>query len=408
MIWATVAANETRVALEEERIGAGQEFALTADQMRAVEEISGGLASGRTEFLLKAPTGSGKTEVMFRVALNEVLRTKGYVTVLAPTRDLIRQDARYFRERLAGTGLEVVEYHGGIAPRDRRSAAAGLEQRRIHFLIGSAMMLTSEEPWDLIDRGTLTVIDDVNAFDEEEHLRYLENLNTPLLFASATPNDLRTFLTRIGAYQRMVTMEAMPFASIPTKIHHVEGIWGEPAAEQLTRAEPFIREHIERRSRIFVIGRRRGDVPALANRLEATYALPVQQLHGEMMDSAEHHKRGNRSRERKKPTQNPEGRTRIEMMRAFLEQTPSILAATNLVGSGLDISAADLIVVTDADTFGAGEIEQLIGRVGRRERPSDAVLIVKTSLTGGTHGKAPRCRTFAPPGRRGRSLKFRR
>ena len=51
------------------------------------------------------------------------------------------------------------------------------------------------------------------------------------------------------------------------------------------------------------------------------------------------------------------------------------LVATNLVGSGLDIPMADMLLVTDADHFGAAEIEQLLGRVGRRERPSDAVLI---------------------------------
>ena len=51
-----------------------------------------------------------------------------------------------------------------------------------------------------------------------------------------------------------------------------------------------------------------------------------------------------------------------------------MLAATNLIGSGIDIPAADLIVITDADAFGESEVEQLIGRVGRRERPSDAVL----------------------------------
>lgn len=346
---------------------------------------------------------------MFRVALTEALRTNSYVTILAPTRELVRQDARYLRERLAGTGMEVMEYHGGIAPRERRNVVAGLEQGRIRFLIGSAMMLAAEEPWNIIDQGALTIIDDVNAFDEDEHLRLLEGLDSPMLFASATPNELRTFLTRIGAYQNMVTMEAMPFASIPTKIHRVDGVWGEPSVEQLTRAESFIREHLDRKSRIFVIGRTRGDVPALANRLEASYQLPVQQLHGEMMDTAEHHKRTNRtSRNKNKPTNNAGGLTRIEMMRAFLEQTPSILAATNLVGSGLDIPAADLIVITDADTFGEGEIEQLIGRVGRRERPSDAVLIVNTSLTGNAHAGKTRRMTFSPPGRRARSLKFRR
>jgi RecG-like helicase len=86
------------------------------------------------------------------------------------------------------------------------------------------------------------------------------------------------------------------------------------------------------------------------------------------------------------------------------------LAATNLVGSGLDIPAADLIVITDSDAFGESEIEQLIGRVGRREHPSDAVLIKST-----TFEKNPsramgggRAKTFMPRGMRANQLRFRR
>jgi transcription-repair coupling factor (superfamily II helicase) len=68
------------------------------------------------------------------------------------------------------------------------------------------------------------------------------------------------------------------------------------------------------------------------------------------------------------------------MMTAFRGRAPSILAATNLIGSGIDIPAADLIVITDSDAFGESETEQLIGRVGRRERPSDAVLVTGTTF----------------------------
>ena len=104
------------------------------------------------------------------------------------------------------------------------------------------------------------------------------------------------------------------------------------------------------------------------------------------------------------------GTTRVAEMAAFTEKAPSILAATNLIGSGLDIPAADLIIITDSDAFGESEIEQLIGRVGRRERPSDAVLLVET-----TFEKNPsramgrgRAQTFMPRGMRANKLKFRR
>src|SRR5471032_1515125 len=102
--------------------------------------------------------------------------------------------------------------------------------------------------------------------------------------------------------------------------------------------------------------------------------------------------------------------TRVEMMTAFRGRAPSLLAATNLIGSGLDIPAADLIVITDSDAFGESEIEQLIGRVGRREHPSDAVLVTETTLERNPSRamSSPRARTFMPRGMRANSFSFRR
>jgi len=226
-----------------------------------------------------------------------------------------------------------------------------------------------------------------------------------MLFASATPSELRPFLTRIGAMDHVVSMKKMPFDVIPTTVHKPEGVWGEPPAEQLAHADALIREHLERKSRIFVISRTRGDVPKLAERLEATYGIPVQQLRGDMADTTEHGKRHRRNGVKVHGTL-----TRVEMMNAFRDGAPAILAATNLVGSGLDIPAADLIVLTDADAFGESEVEQLIGRVGRRERPSDAVLVSNTTFERNpsrSMGSGPR-RTFMPAGMRSNQLRFTR
>ncbi len=405
-MWQQIEENENLVARAHELIQEGETFTLTTDQKTSVDAISRDLAAGSFEFLLKAPTGSGKTEVMFRVAVNEALRTGGYVCMVAPTRDLVRQDCTYFRDRLEGTGLGVGEVHGGISPGERRTMLAGLESGEIRFVVGSAMMIANQPLWDVLDRSALTIVDDVNAFDEREHLKLLEDLDCPLLFASATPSELQRFLERVGAFNNVVTMRAMPFDVQPTKVHKVPGVWGEPAAEQLARAEDLIRDHLERKSRIFVIARTRGDVPKLAKRLEDTYNIAVQQLRGDMADSSEHKKRHSRS-----GVKTYGASTRIEEMRAFREGAPAILAATNLVGSGLDIPAADLIVITDSDAFGEGEIEQLIGRVGRRERPSDAVLLVETTFEKNPSralGASGRAKSFMPPGMRSNSLRFRR
>ena len=403
-ILARVDRNAQRIALVHELIRPGEEFTLTDDQARAVETIVGGLERGKLEHLLQAPTGSGKTEVLMRVALRTVLKG-GYVVVIAPTRDLVRQHVTYFHERFEGTGLRVAEIHSGVSPKERRASEAAVRAGQGHVVIGSAMLLSGKHTWDLVDRAAVTIIDDVNAFNEREHLCLLEDLDCPLLFASATPDEVKPFLQRVGAFANVARMRSMPFDVQPTRVHKIEGVWGEPPAEQLARADAYIRDHLERGSRIFAIGRTRGDVPRIAERLKETYGIDVQQLRGDMADTVEH-----RKRHRRNGLATDQTTTRVEMMKRFRDGSPSILAATNLVGSGLDIAAADLIVITDADAFGEADVEQLIGRVGRRERPSDAVLI-----TGTTFEKNPsrsmatgRARTFMPPGMHRNSLRFTR
>ena len=347
--------------------------------------------------MLQAPTGSGKTEVLMRVAVDTIMAGDGYVVVLAPTRDLIRQHVTYFTERLAGTGLGVGQIHGGAAPGERRETEDGLADGSVRVIVGSAMLLTIDRYWQMLDAADLVVVDDVNAFDEREHLRLLEDVDAPLIYASATPNELRGYLTRVGAFKNVIRMRKMPFNVLPTNVHKVEGVWGEPPPEQLSRADELIRDHLVRGSRIFVIGRTRGDVPRLAQRLAENYAINVQQLRGDMADTKEQSRR-NRSR----GVRVSDVGTRVEMMNAFRGRAPSILAATNLIGSGIDIPAADLIVITDADAFGESETEQLIGRVGRRERPSDAVLVTGTTFERNPSRAASggRAQSFMPRGMR--------
>lgn len=402
-VWATVDSNCQRVALAHELIQPGETFQLTADQTRAVDTLTRGLDDGTFEFLLKAPTGSGKTEVMLRVAVDTILATDGYVVILAPTRDLIRQHVTYFTDRLAGTGIGVGQIHGGAAPAERRAVEAGIENGTIHVVVGSAMMLTIDRHWEIIDQSDLLVVDDVNAFDEREHLRLLEDLDCPMLFATATPSELERFLSRVGALDHVVSMKKMPFDVLPTKVHKVEGVWGEPPAEQLSRADALIKDHLARGSRIFVIGRTRGDVPRLAERIEHTYGIDVEQLRGDMADTSEQSKRY-----RRKGVKVNEVGTRVEMMNSFRGKAPAVLAATNLIGSGIDIPAADLIVITDSDAFGEAEVEQLIGRVGRRERPSDAVLLTGTTFERNPSRAmaSPRAKSFMPPGTRARQFNF--
>jgi len=101
------------------------------------------------------------------------------------------------------------------------------------------MMLTIDRHWKIIDKSDVLFVDDVNAFDEREHLRLLLDFDCPMVFASATPNELRRSST-VSAMDHVVSMKKMPFDVLPTKVHKVEGVWANRrrAAHAGRRAHP--------------------------------------------------------------------------------------------------------------------------------------------------------------------------
>lgn len=376
-IWSQLDENSQRVAEHNELVEPGQKFQLTSDQKKAIEVLNGRLVDGDKRLLLKAPTGAGKTEVFLRVSLHRALDTGKHVVLLVPTRDLARQQHQYFTDRLIGAEMGVEMMHGGIPPRRRKGIMDEVLSGEVSFVVGSAMLLQHRKYRTMLESAALIVVDDVNAFDEEEDLSHLQGLKSAILFATATPDAVGRFLRREGAYDNRFEMSVMPFDSPPTEVHDEHGSWNENIFSQLDRGMEVLQRHIDAGSRIYIISRTRARVPVIAQYVRDRLGVPVSILHGEMADTTEH-----RRRMRGRGGSGGEVREdRVSMMEQFRNHKPAILVATNLVGSGLDIPMADMVLITDADHFGEAEIEQLLGRVGRRERESDAVLIRGTTAS---------------------------
>lgn len=372
-IWKQIDKNSQEVAERNELVVKGETFKLTDDQGRAIEWLNDQLneASRTDRMLLKAPTGSGKTEVFLRVSIHQAVENDGVVVVLIPTRDLARQQALYFEERVAGTDLEVEQMHGGVPPRQRMEIIDRVNSGKVRFVVGSAMLLQHRKYRGLLESAALIVVDDVNAFDEEEDLQHLRGLKTPVLYTTATPSAVERFLKAEKVFDKMFEMKQMPFDSPPTEMHELRAKWNENIFTQIDMGLDILKRHIEDGSRIFIISKTRARVPVIGQYVKDRFGVPVSILHGDMADSKEHQKR---MRSKSGVTED-----RVTMMKQFRENKPAILVATNLVGSGLDVPMADMVLVTDADHFGEAELEQLMGRVGRRSRASDAVLLRGTT-----------------------------
>jgi ATP-dependent DNA helicase RecG len=70
-----------------------------------------------------------------------------------------------------------------------------------------------------------------------------------------------------------------------------------------------------------------------------------------------------------------------EVMVAFADGEGDVLLATDIIESGLDLPRANTILIWRPDRFGAAQLHQLRGRVGRGPHQSYCVLLYQYPIT---------------------------
>jgi len=68
------------------------------------------------------------------------------------------------------------------------------------------------------------------------------------------------------------------------------------------------------------------------------------------------------------------GTEKEAVMADFARGTADVLVATTVIGVGVDVPHATLMVIEDADRFGLSQLHQLRGRVGRGKAKSYCIL----------------------------------
>ena len=67
-------------------------------------------------------------------------------------------------------------------------------------------------------------------------------------------------------------------------------------------------------------------------------------------------------------------------MQDFAEGRLDILVATTVIEVGIDVAAATVMVIEQAERFGLAQLHQLRGRIGRGDRPSTCLLLYQPPL----------------------------
>jgi len=314
----------------------------TADQIEAIEAVKADMESEQPmDRLVCGDVGYGKTEVSIRAAVKAASDGK-QVMILAPTTILAQQHLGTFRERLADLPFRVDGVSRLRKPAEVKQTISEWGEGKIDVLIGTHRLLSRDVRAK--DLG-LIVVDEEQRFGvkQKELLRQMK-LKVDVLAMSATPIP-RTLQMSMAGLRDISVIETPPEGRRPVRTY--VGPWDEQLVERAIRRETA------RDGQVFFLHNRVESLDDAAERLRALVpGLRVQVAHGQMED------------------------TELEAaMLNFLRGDADVLVATTIIESGIDIPAANTLIVDRADHLGLAQAYQIRGRVGRSRERAFAYLL---------------------------------
>ncbi|HEV2301842.1 MAG TPA: ATP-dependent DNA helicase RecG [Stellaceae bacterium] len=330
-------------------------FALTGAQRVASAEIAADMASPqRMMRLLQGDVGSGKTVVALLAMLTAV-EAGAQAALMAPTEILARQHHQTLERHAAAAGVEVGLLTGREKGKAREALLAGLAEGRMPLVVGTHALL---QPDVVFADLALAVIDEQHRFGVEQRLGVAEKgRDADTLVMSATPIPRTLMMTLYGdldvsrltekpAGRRPVDTRALPLersdevvAAVARGLAQAAKVyWICPMVEESENADLAAAEE-----------RFRALAPRFPNR--------VGLVHGRM-----------------------KGREKDRAMAQFAEGGIDLLVATTVVEVGVDVTAANVMVIEHAERFGLAQLHQLRGRIGRGDQPSICLLLYQAPL----------------------------
>ena len=313
----------------------------TEDQERAIEEVLADLAEGKPmDRLVCGDVGFGKTEVALRAAFVAAMAGQ-QVAVVAPTTLLARQHFSGFTERFSGFPLKVGRLSRLVTPKEANETRAGLTDGTMDIVIGTHAILSKSVNFK---RLGLVVVDEEQRFgvNHKEKLKQLR-ADVHVLTLTATPIP-RTLQMAMSGLRELSTIQTPPVDRLAVRTYVME--W-----DDMVMREALLREH-HRGGQSFIVVPRIADMPDVEEWLRKTVPeVKSVSAHGQMSPGEVE-----------------------ERMSAYYEGKYDVLLSTTIVESGLDIPAANTIIIHRADRFGLAQLYQLRGRVGRSKLRAYAYL----------------------------------
>jgi ATP-dependent DNA helicase RecG len=333
-------------------------YALTASQQQALAAIAADLRQPvRMLRLLQGDVGSGKT-VVGLLAAAAVTEAGKQAALMAPTEILARQHVKTIAPLAERAGMRVAILTGREKGKERRDLLARLEACEIDLLVGTHALIQD----DVVFRAlALAVVDEQHRFGVRERLALTEKGEAvDVLVLSATPIPRTLVLTYFGdmdvselrekpAGRQLVDTRTVPDSrleevmdAIGRALHAGKLVYW--ICPLVAESEAEGTDHLTNATQRF-------------ESLKTRFGDKVGLVHGQM-----------------------KGPEKDRVMARFSAREIGLLVATTVVEVGVDVPAATIMVIENAERFGLAQLHQLRGRVGRGSEPSTCLLIYHEPL----------------------------
>ncbi len=333
-------------------------YSLTASQRAASAAISEDLRQPvRMLRLLQGDVGSGKTVValLAAAAVTEVGRQ---AALMAPTEILARQHIKTITPLAERAGLRVAILTGREKGKERREILERLAAGEIDFLVGTHALIQDDVVFKAL---ALAVVDEQHRFGVRERLALTaKGEAVDVLVLSATPIPRTLVLTYFGdmdvselrekpAGRQSIDTRAVPNSRLGEVIDAIGRAldagklvyWICPLVEE-SEAEGTL--HLTNATERF-------------ESLQKRFGDRVGLVHGQMR-----------------------GTEKDRVMAQFAAREIGLLVATTVVEVGVDVPAATIMVIENAERFGLAQLHQLRGRIGRGSEASTCLLLYQEPL----------------------------
>jgi len=330
-------------------------YALTASQRQAAAAITDDLRQPvRMLRLLQGDVGSGKTVVAL-LAAAAVTEAGKQAALMAPTEILARQHIKTIAPLAERAGLRVAILTGREKGKERRDILARLAAGEIDFLVGTHALIQDDVVFKAL---ALAVVDEQHRFGVRERLALTaKGESVDVLVLSATPIPRTLVLTYFGdmdvselrekpAGRQPIDTRALPHSRLSEVM---DAVGRALAAGKLVY---WICPLVEESEAINLT-----DAEARFQSLKARFGDKVGLVHGKMR-----------------------GTEKDRVMAQFATGEVGLLVATTVVEVGVDVPAATIMVIENAERFGLAQLHQLRGRIGRGSEASTCLLLYREPL----------------------------